>query len=260
MTEQCLSTAALSRMNLWTHRFFPQDTVSVSPHRRVSHSSAPKVSSDSYTVFRLLFIHFTLHVVLALLWLLGVLFMLCVSVWSVCVCVCVFVELGGAFISQHALWRIRISAEGRLIRRRVRQKAASRCMNTHESSFYKLVSDQMSHLMRQNKLKWCLEIFKYLKTTIHAQKLKTYRYNTILPLDCIDQSPSRSRTIGFIMWNKTKCHTNIQFLRWWKEPHAEGSKVKPKGQIRNVFLDPGLRSGVLWLSVGEESVIYCSCC
>lgn len=83
------STAALSRMNLWTHRFFPQDTGSVSPHRRVSHSSAPKVSSDSYTVFRLLFIHFTLHVVLALLWLLGVLFMLCVSVWSVCVCMCV---------------------------------------------------------------------------------------------------------------------------------------------------------------------------
>lgn len=159
------STAALSHMNLWTHRFFPQDAVSVSPHRRVSHSSAPKVSSDSYTVFRLLFIHFTLHVVLALLWLLGVLFMLCVSVCSVCVCVCVFVELGGAFVSQHALCRIRVSAEGRLIRRRVRQKAASRCMNTHESSFYELVSGQMSHLMLQNKLKWCLEKFEYLNNS-----------------------------------------------------------------------------------------------
>lgn len=30
------SAAALSRTNLWTHRFFPQDPASVCPHRRVS--------------------------------------------------------------------------------------------------------------------------------------------------------------------------------------------------------------------------------
>lgn len=112
-------------------------TLSLCLSLAVQKSFSPKVSSDSNTVFRLfplrsivLFIHFTLLVPLALLWFLGVLFMLCVSVSR---CDAVF-GLPVLFESEEIQTEDSVS---------LHQPAAF----SFEGSFYELVLERISHLM-----------------------------------------------------------------------------------------------------------------